>query len=164
MKTVLVLITILLTGCSIVPYEEEFACKRKNNLGKCISALEAYEEAVTGVEKAPYMVPASEQDDEDNKEDETKRKVNHLMVNNNKPSEYTSYLNGYYSELKELVDDPKTPMVRQARKVRTLVLPYNPSEKVIYMDRYIYSILDEPLFVMGKYLIKESVPVEQLIK
>ena len=43
-----------LSGCSsLIPYEEEFACKRPDNMGKCINTEQAYEEARSGNSVTP---------------------------------------------------------------------------------------------------------------
>ncbi|KAB0981071.1 type IV conjugative transfer system protein TraV, partial [Cronobacter sakazakii] len=39
-----------LTGCSLLPYHNDFACKLEDGYGKCISSDAAYEEATTGVD------------------------------------------------------------------------------------------------------------------
>ncbi|WP_339145176.1 type IV conjugative transfer system lipoprotein TraV [Pseudoalteromonas galatheae] len=150
-----------LSACSLAPYEEDFACRKKDQLGKCISMQQAYEEAVTGEEIYPPMKPASEQDSENIN--------NSLPLENGKSNShgnlaYDRYVNSYYNEISSLVDKPVTPMVKQAKTVRTLILPYsNSSDNSLYMERYIYSIVEENQFVLGQYLMKMPQPVEPLI-
>ena len=59
-KLNLCIVTLMVSGCSLVPYENEFSCQLEDNYGKCINVESAYEEAVTGVEQYPHMQKASE--------------------------------------------------------------------------------------------------------
>ena len=146
-------LVLLASGCSLMPYEDEFACRMKNNLGKCISVSEAYEEAVTGVEKAPFMVPASEQVEEEEEEKSAtkrtgggakalmlERENNHSPVSASAPptnpppttsttdqppvAPYSGYRDAVYGKLQALVELPQAPMVAAPRTVRTMILPY----------------------------------------
>ena len=75
-KLNLCIVTLMVSGCSLVPYENEFSCQLEDNYGKCINVESAYEEAVTGVEQYPHMQKASERNrqarDEDAQEDQPK--------------------------------------------------------------------------------------------
>ncbi len=177
-RFVLPALVLLTSGCSLMPYENEFACRLKNNLGKCISVAEAYEEAVTGVEKAPYMTPASEQESHDDTPREplahqrNKERYEHL----NQPyspvpkpvasaqvappppqAAYPGYRDAVYTKLKGLVEQPQAPMVAAPRTVRTMILPYTSSleRNRLWMPRYVYNIVQEPYFILGEYLVKD---------
>jgi len=64
-----------------------------------------------------------------------------------------------YRELQGLLDAPVTPMLREGRSVRTLILPYADRERPdrLYMPRYIYSMVETPRWVLADYLVN---PIE----
>ena len=60
--------------------------------------------------------------------------------------------------LKELIDQPITPMLSQPKTVRTLIISYSPSSQRdrLYMPRYVFSIIENSQFVLGEYLNKKE--------
>src|SRR3546814_17845106 len=70
-------------------------------------------------------------------------------------SAYGSYRDSVYHELKGLIEAPVTPMLKPARTVRTLILPYADRQRPdrLYMPRYVYSIVDTPVWVVGGTLV-----------
>ena len=179
-KKIVPIALLMLGGCSLMPYENEFACRMKNNMGKCISVADAYEEAVTGESKGPYLVPASEQDEEAQAPVETKPLLAHQKnkdqfqsavaptpvvkpeTDKMPPPEpvipaYPGYRDAVYTKLKGLIDQPQAPMVAAPRTVRTMILPYTSTldRNRLWMPRYVYNIVKEPYFIMGEYLTNE---------
>ena len=170
-----------------MPYENKFSCSLEDNFGKCISVEAAYEEAVTGVEKYPHMVRASENNRQARADREqdisgSQRTKEQPIGRNQRANERmpaptadipapspTSAFSGYrdqvYDQLGTMVQAPRTPMIKPPRAVRTMILPYSSELKQnrLYMPRYIYSIVDEPKFVMGQYLIKKPELTDSLI-
>lgn len=147
----LVPVIALLTGCATVgsmmsPYSEKFDCKNSDH-GQCIHPDKAYADAVAGV--------ASKSDP--NVTNDRK------MLRGNAPrparvadgSAYGSYRDSVYQELKGLIDAPVTPMLKPARTVRTLILPYVDRQRPdrLYMPRYVYSVVDKPVWVVGGTLV-----------
>ncbi len=67
---------------------------------------------------------------------------------------YPGYQDAVYDQLAAIIEEPVTPMVAPAKTVRTLILPYaDPKgEGRLYMPRFIYSLLEQPRFVLGDYL------------
>jgi conjugal transfer pilus assembly protein TraV len=65
------------------------------------------------------------------------------------------YRDSVYRELKALIDAPVTPMLKPARTVRTLILPYADRQRPdrLYMPRYVYSVLDKPVWVVAGGLV-----------
>ncbi len=188
MKTLTVCLALsVLGGCSLVPYENEFSCNLEDNFGKCISVEDAYEEAVTGVEKYPHMVRASEQNRQARSERQTQRsgsqRVKEQPIGASArsverlpataagvaipppASAYSGYRDQVYDQLGTMVQAPKTPMIKPPRAVRTMILPYSSElqRNRLYMPRYIYSIVDEPRFVMGQYLYKKPELTDSLL-
>ncbi len=147
----------ILSGCSILPYENQYSCRLKDNYGKCISSSKAYEESVTGVSQGPAMKPHSEQKkskkDKAKGEEESSAKPEAQTAEN----AYDEYKERTYRELSGLVDQGHTPMLKPATTIRTLILPYSPGNQgeSIFMPRYVYSVYDEPKWVLGEYLYRD---------
>ncbi|MDF0491120.1 TraV family lipoprotein [Sphingobium sp. H39-3-25] len=148
-----------LSGCATVgsmmsPYSEKFDCKNKDH-GQCIHPEKAYEDAVAGV--VSKSDPAVTND--------KKMLRGTAAENGGKPaksgkvvaggSAYGSYKDSVYRELKGLIDAPVTPMLKPARTVRTLILPYADRQRPdrLYMPRYVYSVVDKPVWVVGGTLV-----------
>lgn len=145
-----VLVSLLLSGCSaLMPYDDEFGCRPKDGTGKCADMNKAYQQAVAGVSHAQ------------------------MQLEPNKPAPaptqnaYGQYVDSYYAEISSMVDKPITPMVKQAKTIRTLILPYPSKEgeiKTLWMERYAYTIVQEPDFVLGQYLTRKSQLLENFLK
>tara|TARA_Y100001001_G_scaffold164783_2_gene198836 strand:- start:7535 stop:8110 length:576 start_codon:yes stop_codon:yes gene_type:complete len=178
----LCIVTLMVSGCSLVPYENEFSCQLEDNYGKCINVESAYEEAVTGVEQYPHMQKASDRNRQARDEravsgssrvkeqpigarQTTKTPETAVQVIAPEPSAYSGYRDAVYDQLGSLVAQPRTPMIKPPRAVRTMILPYSSELKKdrLYMPRFIYSIVDEPRFVMGQYLYRKPELTESLI-
>lgn len=146
-----------LGGCSILPYENQYSCRLKDNYGKCISSSKAYEESVTGVSQGPAMQPHSEQ----KKSKNVDKKGDGEPIEPSDPqtadSAYDEYKERTYRELAGLVDQGHTPMLKPATTIRTLILPYSPRNQgeSIFMPRYVYSVYDQPKWVLGEYLYRD---------
>lgn len=145
-----------LAGCATVgsimsPYSEKFDCKNSDH-GQCIHPDRAYADAVAGV--------ASKSD--------PKVTNDRAMLRGQDPGRagtrsravaagnaYGSYRDSVYRELKGLIEAPVTPMLKPARTVRTLILPYADRQRPdrLYMPRYVYSVIDKPVWVVGGALV-----------
>jgi conjugal transfer pilus assembly protein TraV len=145
-----------LSGCATLgslmsPYSEKFDCKNSDH-GQCIHPQKAYDDAVAGV--ASKSDPAVTRD----KALLKKRAAPAGAARSRTaapPAAYGSYKDSVYRELKGLIDAPVTPMLKPPRTVRTLILPYADRQRPdrLYMPRYVYSILDKPVWVVGGTLI-----------
>ncbi|MCM3420966.1 TraV family lipoprotein [Sphingopyxis alaskensis] len=140
----------LLSGCATVgsmmsPYSEKFDCKNSDH-GQCIHPERAYEDAVAGV--TSKSDPAVTRAKAMLKDAGAKGRARGIDA-------YGSYKDSVYRELKGLIEAPVTPMLKPARTVRTLILPYADRQRPdrLYMPRYIYSVLDRPVWVVGDMLI-----------
>lgn len=147
----------MLCGCTTIgsmmsPYSEKFSCKNSDH-GQCIHPDKAYADAVAGV--SSKSDPAVTRD----------KAMLHERGKLPRPpkagaSAYPGYRESVYRELQGLVDAPVTPMLRQGRTVRTLIMPY--ADRVrpdrLYMPRYVYSILERPQWVVGDYLVNPVQP------
>lgn len=118
--------------------------------GKCIPAKAAYEEAISG-KSAPGTVMR--------KKGESPR-LN--MPGRNIPgitppaehsaAAYDNYRSGLYKSLGGMIEDPVTPLVKNPKVVRTLILPYpgKGTAAPLYMPRFVYFFADEPTWVFGQ--------------
>ncbi|QLI60544.1 TraV family lipoprotein (plasmid) [Aeromonas media] len=163
MKPVCLLMTaLLLGGCSVLPYDDDFGCKLKNNYGKCIDSFDAYEEAVTGADKGKAI---GDEGVVEGKEGEAAANTNNAEAStapSSNTAEYENYRGRVYKQLSAMIDEPETPMVKPPKTVRTLILSYSPStdRRVAYMPRYVYSMLEDASFVMTDYRLRR--PDDQL--
>lgn len=148
-----------LSGCAAVgsvmsPYPEKFGCKNSDH-GVCISPDRAYQDAVAG--RVSKSDPAVTND----------KKLLHAHGGNpatasgkpphgkTPPPAFAGYRDSVYAELRGLLDQPATPMLKSPRTVRTLILPYADRQRPdrLYMPRYVWSILERPEWVVGDYLV-----------
>jgi conjugal transfer pilus assembly protein TraV len=158
MKTLTLTLTALAlclsSGCSVLPYDNDFACKLKDNAGKCIDSFDAYDEAVTGESKGPS---AEGKQAEASASDEQEASASAAKPSTDK-AEYETYRARVYKQLSAMIDQPETPMVKPASTVRTLILSYSPSSdrRIAYMPRYVYSMLEDSSFVLTDYKLKRQ--------
>lgn len=145
-----------LGGCATVgslmsPYSEKFSCKNDDH-GQCIHPDRAYSDAVAGIAsksdpkvtndgallRAQYVRPGV-------------RRSTHSA----EAAPFEGYRDSVYRELKALVDAPVTPMLKPAWTVRTLILPYADRQRPdrLYMPRYVYSVVDKPVWVVAGGLV-----------
>jgi len=143
-----------LGGCATVgslmsPYSEKFDCKNSDH-GQCIHPDRAYADAVAGVaSKSDPRVTNDRAMLRDQAPD--KAKAMGRSGGNTASTAYGSYRDSVYQELKGLIEAPVTPMLKPARTVRTLILPYADRQRPdrLYMPRYVYSVIDKPVWVVG---------------
>lgn len=145
-----------LSGCATVgsmmsPYSEKFSCKNDDH-GQCIHPDRAYADAVAGV--------ASKSDPKVTNDRAMLRGQDTATGSARRRGEaaagaYGSYRDSVYRELKGLIEAPVTPMLKPARTVRTLILPYADRQRPerLYMPRYVYSVVDKPVWVVGGALV-----------
>lgn len=132
-------------GSVMSPYPEHFSCKNDDH-GQCVHPDRAYADAVAGV--------ASRSDPEVTRKGAHGRRAG--MATGTDANAYGPYRESVYRELQGLIEEPVTPMLRQPRTVRTLILPYATSDRPdrLYMSRYVYSVMDRPIWTIGQYLVR----------
>jgi len=138
-------------GSVMSPYSEKFSCKNSDH-GQCIHPDKAYADAVAGV--ASKSDPAVTRD-KAMLRDKGERAAARTAGVQAGPSGFTGYRDSVYRELQGLIDQPVTPMLKPPRTVRTLILPYADAQRPdrLYMQRYVFSILERPQWVVGDYLV-----------
>ncbi len=129
-------------ACAVLPYEDDFACKNED-FGQCIHPENAYRDAVgatVGSDASRGNVSANPK----------RREARKYQANHG----YDGYQDAVYRQLASIVDAPVTPMIAPAKTVRTLILPYADKDGAgrLYMPRFVYSVLEQPRFVLGDYL------------
>lgn len=141
----------LLQACAMLPYENDYSCHLKDNYGKCIGVEDAYQEAVTGKSQGAPLVPGSKQ--KKHHRSEPSQQTHDTLIAN--PA-YSNYRTHTYEALSRLIEQPKTAMLKPPVTIRTLILAYAPDDhkETLYMPRYIYSVIDDPQWVLGQYLVK----------
>jgi conjugal transfer pilus assembly protein TraV len=137
-------------GSAMSPYSEKFSCKNSDH-GQCIHPEQAYADAVAGrtSRSDPRVTNGG-------KAMEAGARVGAPRAGRNAPADgYLGYRSSVYRELQGLVEAPVTPMLRPGRTVRTLILPYADRDRPdrLYMPRYVYSIVDRPVWVVGGALV-----------
>lgn len=142
----------LLGGCATLgsmmsPYSEKFSCKNDDH-GQCIHPERAYEEAVAGIRSKSDPRVTNEPSPLGKSRSDMRRDGSSRQGSKDA---WVDYRDSVYQELKGLIDAPVTPMLKPARAVRTLILPYADRLRPdrLYMPRYVYSVVGKPLWVVG---------------
>lgn len=157
---------LVLPGCSTIgsamsPYAEKFSCKNDDH-GQCIHPDKAYADAVAG--RPSRSDPAVTNDRKMLRgTGATDRKGTVPRGRATVAGAFEGYRDSVYQELKGLIEAPVTPMLKPSRGVRTLILPYADRQRPdrLYMPRYVYSVLDKPVWVVGGYLVEPVSPAAQ---
>ena len=146
---------------SVAPYDSDFSCKN-DDYGQCIRPMDAYAVAV-GTERTSIGSDAVNASENTRKwrhkpGDRGPGRSPSTLVSADGASvpAYTDYQSQLYREVASLLEQPATPMITQAITVRTLILPYADEQEndLLFMPRFVYSIIEGPRFVMGNYLAK----------
>lgn len=160
----------ILSGCATLgsalsPYSEKFSCKNDDH-GQCIHPDKAYDDAVAG--RASRSDPKVTNDRkllraqarEDARSSGSARRG---AGRADAPSSFQGYRDSVYRELQGLIDQPHTPMLKPSVTVRTLIMPYADRQRPdrLYMPRYVYSIVDKPVWVVGGYLVEPVSPASR---
>lgn len=144
-------------GCATIgsvmsPYSEKFSCKNDDH-GQCIHPEKAYADAVAGAKSRSDPAVTRDKAMLRGTPDApgTAGRGDRSAVS----SGYAGYRESVYRELQGLIDQPATPMLKPPRTVRTLILPYADQHRPdrLYMQRYVFSILERPQWVVGDYLV-----------
>lgn len=139
-------------GCSIFPYEENFACENMNEFGQCIGVNGAYEYATTGKKTGVDIAKKG-------KKNNSKQDTPIIPTVPSEVDQHQSYQVAVYQRLSKLVSDPKMPIVKQPEVMRTLILDYSDGEHIsrpLYSHRFIYFLGSEPEWVMDPYKVRSD--------
>ena len=149
-----------LSACAVTPYDSDFSCK-SDDYGQCIHPEGAYAVALAntvGNARPVDVNPDLDATEPVNRRQRKRRDRSRRRAIQAQPlgpaTPYEGYQEAMYREVTGLVEQPVTPMLTKPKVVRTLIMPYagKGSDDVLYMPRYIYTIIEGPRFVMGDYL------------
>ena len=167
--TLLILSSCATVGSMMSPYSEKFSCKNRDH-GQCIHPDQAYQDAVAG--RASHSEPVVTNDRKLLREADNAGLApapapalkGRSSKGSPQPAAFPGYRDSVYRELQGLIDQPVTPMLKPSVAVRTLILPYADRARPdrLYMPRYVYSILDKPVWVVGGYLVEPVAPSAQI--
>lgn len=146
----------LLSGCKILPYHNEFACKLEDGYGKCISSDAAYKEAVTGEDYGHEITENGVKNDP--KGSAANTAASKAAAGTSPDRAYETYRDRVYKQTAKLIEEPQTPVIRKPTVVRTLIMSYSPGldSQIAYMPRYVYSMLEGPKFVLSQYQLNTT--------
>lgn len=65
---------------------------------------------------------------------------------------YSAYKDSEYREMRKLLEQPVTPLVKPPKVLRTLITAYPSNDRTLYTPRYVFFFADEGQFVIGDYL------------
>jgi len=127
--------SLLLSGCAslgsvLAPYKGNFMCEDTDDFGRCQNVTKAYEEAIS-----------SDMVETDETEIGQSRDTYKEARNAYKESEY--------HEMRKLIDEPVTPLVKQPKVLRTLVAAYSSGDNTLFSPRYMWFFVDSGNFVLG---------------
>lgn len=130
-----------LGGCAVFsPYDSEFMCSATDDHGRCVDVDGAYAEAVAG--RRNPRGRDSQHADPDAEVEPAAREA----------AAYSAYRESEYREMRSLLDQPVTPLVKPPKVLRTLITAYPSSDRTLYTPRYVFWFADEGAFVIGDYL------------
>lgn len=138
-------------GAAMSPYSETYSCKNDDH-GQCIHPEKALDDALAG--RTSRSDPAVT-NDRRLLQGAGRDRARGMGRARSEPRTFEGYRDSVYRELADLIAAPVTPMLRPARTLRTLVLPYTDRNRPdrLYMPRYVYWIPDRPEWVVGDYLV-----------
>lgn len=132
----------VLSGCALFnPYDSKFMCSATDDYGRCVDVDGAYADAVAG-RKNPPKHRAKEQAEGATPDESIAQEA----------AAYSAYKDAEYREMRKLIDQPVTPLVKPPKVLRTLITAYPSSERTLYTPRYVFYFADEGQFVIGDYL------------
>lgn len=122
---------LLLTGCGPVlnPYNEDFKCQAKNDMGECIDTPTAYKKA-----RYPEIT-----EEGSSPPDSTQQEA----------------LNNRYRILAGLLKEEKKPLLQPPKILRVLLLPYKGEGEELFMSRYVYLKVEDSKWILTD-LIEEQ--------
>ena len=135
-----------LSGCALFnPYDSEFMCSATDDYGRCLDVDGAYAEAVEGKKNTPRRKGKAPVDDDTARAQDDARQAQ-------ENSAYSAYKDSEYREMRKLLEQPVTPLVRPPKVLRTLITAYPSNDRTLYTPRYVFFFADEGQFVIGDYL------------
>jgi len=157
---ILLIECLYLSGCSILnPYNSEFQCKETYK-GTCQDTESSYWDSISDLDQTASDRHRASLDDKKNRKKGSKctdcdnnSSVDAGSSGDEADSSLRKYDNLYrkslYRELSQLIDDPKTPIVKPPEVMRILMLGYTDQDNQLLSHRYIYFFTTEPKWVIS---------------
>lgn len=161
------LVASLMTGCAAVnPYNADFQCPALKN-GKCQGVSESYEEALGKQDGSVKTINAGETldcpdcsgDSPSQKESGSQETESQSLVSVHKSaaksalkSAEDAYREAQYEKLSRLVREPETPLKSSPDVLRVWLLPYEGEDGSLFMERFVYLVVDQPKWTLGQPL------------
>lgn len=142
----IIVLSAILQGCSITPYQEESSCKF-GDLGKCLPIDKAYKEAVTGISQGGDNVNG-------------KKSTPIITQFTNKSLDttpYSDYQNATYQKIKKMIKSEEMPLLQPAVVRKVLILSYSSKDLGIwYEPRSVYYIEKTPQWTLDKFNVRNK--------
>lgn len=147
MKTfVAAMVAALCSGCALFnPYDSQFMCSATDDYGRCVDVDDAYAEALQGHRNPPRRTAQAAVDDRSPEDQDRERPSQDNRA-------YSAYKDAEYREMRKLLEQPVTPLVKPPKVLRTLITAYPSNDRTLYTPRYVFFFADEGQFVIGDYL------------
>lgn len=148
-RLITILLITMISGCSILPYENDYSCRLEDNYGKCMSIQESYDGGNSSNNDL-RLIPGERVDMDKKKR---KRKKGDKYTYTPQMTSEQMYIDALYKEMSLLIREPETPIIKAPKEMRTLILSYSGSKnkKTLYMPRYVYTIVEDAEFVIKQY-------------
>ncbi len=149
-----------LSGCGSVmnPYKSEFTCPQAEQ-GKCVGVDSAYEESLKA-EKLKKVKSNNQTEEKEIKGYYPSLKGDELEEN--LIEEKLVYTGALFDKLTKVLKSPQTPVMTMPQVIRILILPYQGEKgKTLYFSRYVFTILDEPRWVLDNFLKEDKLEKEE---
>ena len=120
---VLTLASLLFLTVGCLPYQSKFTCAQMED-GKCFSVETAYIGALNGGGGATASLSSSEP--------------------------RNAYRDALFDRFAGLLREPETPVIVPPKTMRVLMLPYRGKSNELFMPRYAYVLIGEPIWILAK--------------
>jgi conjugal transfer pilus assembly protein TraV len=160
-STIIIILSIIaMPGCSVLsPYNTEFKCPDSYK-GTCNDVTSSYKDSLASKDDVYSKQHRKSQGD---KEDRIKgNSTDDTCETCNKSSDCTDtkcekitdqyenlYKKSLYTELKTLIDEPKTPVIQPPKVMRVLLLGYTDTDNQYLSHRYMYLIVTDPKWIIS---------------
>ena len=147
-----ILLAGVLAGCS--PYSSQFSCPGTYD-GVCESPQDAYNDSVNGIDPRQFDPEWREEKKKWAEKHKALIEARKQAAGGNSTGEAPDYRKTLFKELREVLEEPETPIVIPPRIGRALILGHADGEMFI-PPHYIYFMLDRPRWVLKKFPEREN--------
>lgn len=147
----------ILAACSLSPYPEEFGCEGSTDYGACMSMSDAHRAAVTGNFKGKRLTKDGEVDVDGGELEDSNDGKKMENISAASPAglehglladEHSRYEAAQYRELRRLVQQDVTPILKPPEVVRTYIVAYEAD----------FGLSETPVLKMGEVIYSAGKP------